>query len=64
MLSCITPHMGEEMWELYGHSSSIALESWPTYDEAKMAGTFVRYPERSELNGEINESLIVEFYNR
>ena len=35
-----------------------------TYDEAKMAGTFVRYPERTELNGEINESLIVEFYNR
>lgn len=35
-----------------------------TYDEAKMAATFVRYPERSELNGEINESLIVEYYNR
>ena len=35
-----------------------------TYDEAKMAATFVRYPERTELNGEINESLIVEFYNR
>ena len=35
-----------------------------TYDEAKMSATFVRYPERSELNGEINESLIVEFYNR
>ena len=35
-----------------------------TYDEAKMAGTYVRYPERSELNQEINESLIVEFYNR
>ena len=35
-----------------------------TYDETKMAATFVRYPERSELNGEINESLIVEFYNR
>ena len=35
-----------------------------TYDEAKMAGTFVRYPERSELNADINESLIVEFYNR
>ena len=34
------------------------------YDEAKMAATFVRYPERSELNGEINESLIVEYYNR
>ena len=35
-----------------------------TYDEAKMTAAFVRYPERSELNGEINESLIVEFYNR
>ena len=35
-----------------------------SYDDAKMAGTFVRYPERSELNQEINESLIVEFYNR
>ncbi len=35
-----------------------------TYDEAKMAATFVRYPERTELTGEINDSLIVEFYNR
>ena len=35
-----------------------------TYDDAKMAGTFVRYPERTELTGEINDSLIVEYYNR
>lgn len=35
-----------------------------TYDENKMAGTYVRYPERSELNADINESLIVEYYNR
>ena len=35
-----------------------------TFDESKMAGTYVRYPERSELNADINESLIVEFYNR
>ena len=35
-----------------------------TYDDSKMAGTYVRYPERSELNADINESLIVEFYNR
>ena len=35
-----------------------------TYDESKMAGTYVRYPERNELNADINESLIVEFYNR
>lgn len=35
-----------------------------TYDEAKMTGTFVRLPERNELNADIKESLIVEFYNR
>ena len=35
-----------------------------TYDEKNMAATYVRYPERSELNADINESLIVEFYNR
>lgn len=35
-----------------------------SYDEAKMAGTYLRYPQRSELNADINEPLIVEFYNR
>lgn len=35
-----------------------------TFDENKLSATYVRYPERSELNSEINESLIVEFYNR
>ena len=35
-----------------------------TFDESKLSATYVRYPERSELNPEINESLIVEFYNR
>lgn len=34
------------------------------YDEKKKVGTYVRYPQRSELNAEINESLIVEFYSR
>ena len=34
------------------------------YDEKKMEATYLRYPERSELNADINESLIVEFYNR
>ena len=34
------------------------------YDESKRIGTYVRYPERSKLNADINESLIVEFYSR
>lgn len=34
------------------------------FDSKKMTGTYLRYPERSELNADINESLIVEYYNR
>ncbi|HIT50391.1 MAG TPA: 30S ribosomal protein S4 [Candidatus Pelethenecus faecipullorum] len=35
-----------------------------SYDENKMEGTLVRLPERDEFLPEINEQLIVEFYNR
>ena len=35
-----------------------------TFDKNKLEGTYVRYPERSELSADINEALIVEFYNR
>ena len=35
-----------------------------TFDEKKMEGTFVRLPERSELNADIDEALIIEYYNR
>lgn len=41
--------------------------SVPAYlemDKKKLSGKFVRIPERTELNSEINEQLIVEFYNR
>ena len=35
-----------------------------SYDEAKKAATYVRLPERGELPADIDEALIVEFYNR
>lgn len=34
------------------------------FDPNKLSGKLIRYPERSELNQEVNESLIVEYYNR
>ncbi|MBO4461680.1 MAG: leucine--tRNA ligase [Lachnospiraceae bacterium] len=34
MLSCICPHVGEEIWQIMGHNDTIAYESWPKYDEA------------------------------
>ena len=35
-----------------------------SFDEKKMEGTYVRLPERSELNADIDEALVIEYYNR
>ena len=40
------------------------IVDYVNFDKAKLEGTYVRYPERSELSAEINEALIVEFYSR
>jgi small subunit ribosomal protein S4 len=48
-----------EALELLNHRSEFI-----TYDDKKKEATFARLPERQELNVDINESLIVEFYNR
>ena len=42
----------------------IKTPAYVEFDNNKLTGTYLRYPERNELNAEINESLIVEFYNR
>ena len=43
---------------------NLTTPAFVEFDKTKMTGKFVRLPERSELNADINESLIVEFYNR
>ena len=35
-----------------------------SYDDKKMEATYVRLPERSELNADIDEALVIEYYNR
>ena len=42
LLSCICPHLGEEMWQLLGHNDTIAFESWPTYDESKLVANTIK----------------------
>ena len=44
--------------------ANITAPAYVDVDKENKKGTFVRLPERSELNQEINEALIVEFYNR
>ncbi|MFA7367674.1 MAG: 30S ribosomal protein S4, partial [Bacilli bacterium] len=44
--------------------SIVTRKEYLSFDENKLAGTYVRYPERSEFMTEIQDNLIVEFYNR
>ena len=57
MISCITPHMGEEIWQLYGHEGTIAYEAWPTYDETKLVDSEVNIA--VSVNGKLRNTIKV-----
>ena len=57
MLSCIAPHICEEMWSLLGHNDTIAYESWPTYDEAKTADDSVEVA--LQINGKLKGTIML-----
>ena len=42
----------------------VTKPAYVEFDDKKLTGTYLRYPERTELLADINESLVVEFYNR
>ena len=42
----------------------LSTPAYVEFDSKKLTGKFVRLPDRSELSQDINEQLIVEFYNR
>lgn len=55
LLSPITPHIGEELWEKLGYTDTIAYEPWPTYDEAKLVEDEVEIV--VQVNGKIRAKL-------
>ena len=44
--------------------STVSTKNYVTFDKEALKGTFVRLPERAELNDQVNEALVVEYYNR
>lgn len=55
MLSCITPHMCEEIWSIMGHNDTIAYEKWPVYDTAHLAEETVEIV--VQVNGKLKTKL-------
>ena len=57
MLSCIAPHIGEEMWNKLGHESTLAYEPWPVYDESKLVVDEVEMA--VQVNGKLRGKITV-----
>jgi len=45
-------------------AQQVGAINWVSVDAAKLEGTFKQVPDRDEISGNINESLIVELYSR
>ncbi|MFA6662618.1 MAG: 30S ribosomal protein S4 [Bacilli bacterium] len=45
-------------------ASTVERKEYVAYDDKKLEGTLVRLPEREEFLNDIQENLIVEFYNK
>ena len=57
MLSCVSPHIGEELWSILGHDNTIAYEPWPVYDAAKTIDDSIEMP--IQINGKVRSIIAV-----
>ncbi len=57
LLYPICPHFCEEIWEFLGHDNTITYESWPTYDETKLASEKILLV--VQVNGKLRDRLEV-----
>ena len=57
MLSCVSPHIGEEIWNILGHNDTIAYEKWPTYDSQQLVEDNIEIV--VQINGKIKAKLTI-----
>lgn len=44
LLAPYAPHLGEELWQMYGGTKSISYEPWPVVNEAYLVEDSIEYP--------------------
>ncbi|MDS9471792.1 leucine--tRNA ligase [Sporosarcina pasteurii] len=57
LISPITPHLAEELWEKLGHTDTITYEAWPTYDESRLVDDTVEIA--VQINGKVRARIEV-----
>lgn len=55
ILSPFSPHLGEELWQLYGSEKTLAYEPWPVADETLLEEDTFEYP--VSFNGKMRYKL-------
>lgn len=58
LMSPITPHIAEELWEKLGHEGTITYVPWPTYDADKLVDDTVEIA--VQINGKVRAKLEVD----
>lgn len=58
LLSPFAPHLAEEVWERLGHTSSVGLESWPSFDPALVVTERIEIP--VQVNGKLRGKIQVD----
>jgi len=55
LLNPVAPHITEELWQKLGNNTSIALSTWPSYDEEKTIEDTFNLP--IQVNGKLRSSV-------
>lgn len=58
LLNPVCPHIAEEMWEILGHNTTIAFESWPTWDEELTKENEIEIP--VQVSGKVRGTVKIE----
>ncbi len=51
LLAPYAPHLGEELWQMYGHNESITYVAWPEVNESYLVENTHKYP--VQFNGKV-----------
>lgn len=57
ILAPYAPHIGEELWQVLGHNTSLTYEPWPAYDPALVRDDEIEIP--VQINGKVKAKLLV-----
>ena len=57
ILAPFAPHIAEELWEILGHSDSMAYEQWPEYDKDLIKEKEIELA--VQVNGKIKDRIVV-----